>query len=125
MALILDTLLLSAEKTGNPPITDSSIVSLSANGVNTISLSTDDVGIAFDAESTLNGALSNSNIQGSVYRIDTAYDGKEMALVKTDGTYSTFTYDVNHSTQPLSSFTNDNVDVSTVNTRRLYLYGYR
>lgn len=125
MALILDSILLSAAKTGNPPLADTSLTTLSANGVNVITLSTDDVGIAFVTESSLTGALTQRTIQGSVFKIDQAYNGSTMALVKTNGSYTTFAYASAHAVQPLSTFTAGDPDVSTPDSRRKWVYGYR
>lgn len=125
MALEYDTVLLSAAKTGNPPLADSSLVTLSAYGVNVITLSTNDVGIAFTQDADLTGALTQITVQGSVFKIDQVYNGTAFALVKTDGSYTTFTYASAYAVQPLSALTTGNVNVSTPNTRRLYLYGYR
>lgn len=134
MALQFDSILLSAAKTGNPPLADSSLTSLSADGVNILTLSANDVGIAYNAEATLTTTLGVVNVQGSTFSIDTSYDGETLGLVKSDGSYTTFAFASAWSTalqplstavQPTSTFTTANVNVSTPNTRRLYLYGYR
>ena len=115
-----NTVLLSAVKTGTPNLIGTA---LSASGVNTISLSTDDIGIAFTAKTTLNSILSTVNVLGSVFRIDTAYSGESLALVR-NGTYNVFTFtsgDVG--TIPVSAFS-VTTSVSTPDTRRKRHLGY-
>ena len=117
---IFDTELLSAAKTGNPPLTDTT---LSAYGIRVVSLSTDDVGIAFNRQSTLNSVLSTITIQGSVFYIDTAYLRETVAVIKTDNTFSIVLSAANNATAiPNSTATVENV--STVNRRRLWHMGY-
>ena len=123
MSLTFDSVLLSAAKTGNPPLSDTSLTSLSADGVNIISLSANDVGIAYNAKDTLVGTLVTANIQGSVIKIDRAYNATDMALVKTDGSHTSFQFLSATPTQ--TGFTEVDLDVTTPNTRRLWVYGYR
>jgi hypothetical protein len=124
-----DTILLSAQKLGSPePVTGTH--SLSANGVNTISLSVQDTGIAFNKKDDLSGVLINCTVEGNLFRIDRIYDGSQMVLVKgaTPATYgvgtifqfaSGGTFGVSLSSNYRSrSFT-------TPETRRKWVYGYR
>ncbi len=115
-----NTTLLSAQKTGNPPLIGTS---LSALGVNTISLSTDDVGIAFNSVTPLVSANVNISVKGSVFAIDRAYDGSKMAIRNTAGGYTTFTLATAYTTTPLSAFSVSD-DVSTPDTRRKRHLGY-
>jgi len=115
-----NTILLSAQKTGNPQLIGTS---LSASGVNTISLSTNDSGIAFNSKTPLLSSTTTFNVAGSVFVIDRAYEGEKLALVKINGTYTTFTLATAYSTTPLSSFSTDDM-VSTPDTRRKRLLGY-
>jgi hypothetical protein len=85
------TTLLSAAKTGSPQL---ATTALSASGVNTISLSTNDVGISFTPNATLTGTLINTTVQGSVFRIDTSYHqaNNQMVLLKSNGSGTIFQY---------------------------------
>lgn len=85
------TTLLSAAKAGTSNLVNQS---LSASGVNTISLSTNDIGIAFTPNDTLTGTLVSSTVQGSTFRIDTSYaqSNKQFALLKSDGTSTIFQF---------------------------------
>lgn len=117
---IFDTELLSAVKTGNPPLTDTT---LSAYGIKVVSLSTNDAGIAFNRQSTLNSVLSTITIQGSVFYIDTAYLRETVAVIKTDNTFSIVLSAANSATAtPASTATLEGV--STVNRRRMWHMGY-
>lgn len=114
---------LSAAKTPTP----SASLSLSANGINTISLSTNDVGLAYNALTTLSGVLSTLRVNGSVFRIDTAYSGQPMALVTLPvnnmSTYTVFTYLSALATTPVSAY-DVTTQVSTAESRRLRNLGY-
>jgi len=85
------TTLLSAEKTGTPNLVSQS---LSASGVNTISLSTNDIGISFTPNDTLTGTLKLTTIEGSKFNIDTSYNqtNSQMVLLKNDGSGTIFQY---------------------------------
>lgn len=115
---------LSAAKSMTPIQT----LSLSADGINTISLSTNDVGLAYNSLTTLSGRLSTLTVDGSVFRIDNAYSTQEMALVKTISnnlqTFTVFTYLSSLATTPVSAY-NITTQVSTPNHRRLRHLGYR
>jgi hypothetical protein len=79
MSYAFTTTLLSAAKYSNPQLIGSA---LSGSGVNIISLSTNDVGIAFTPVATLDDALIYYTIDGSRFAIDTAYAGQQVAVVK-------------------------------------------
>lgn len=120
-----DSILLSAAKTGNPPLSDPLLTSLSANGVNVITLSTNDIGIAYNQKDTLNSILSSFTIQGSLFKIDTAYHNTEMAVIKSPGqSPTTFTYLSSRADIPLSALNINDLNVSTVDSRRKWVYGY-
>ena len=115
--------LLSAEATGYP---NQIGCVLSANGVNIISLSSVDQGIAFNPVSTLNGVLSTVTVTGSVFKIDTAYDQSDMALIKVLTPdiieyYTRFTY---LSTTVTATPSAAIIDVSTQDMRRMRHLGY-
>lgn len=141
--------LLSAEKTGTPNLTNTT---LSATGVTflsganvvvttrqtgVVSLSTNDVGLAFSpvdfsVGTTINTASAFSlaaypsvtvNVLGSVFNIPASLHNTELALVKTDGSYSVFPFLSSVATVPVSAFTNT-FSVSTADTRRKRLLGY-
>ena len=85
------TTLLSAAKTGTPPMTTQP---LSASGVNVISLSTNDIGISFTPNDTLTTTLVLTTVQGSVFNIDSSYaqTNTQFALLKNDGTSTIFQF---------------------------------
>jgi hypothetical protein len=114
--------LLSAAKTGSPNLIGQS---LSGNGVNVISLSTNDVGIAFNANTTLTGSLVLTTVQGSVFSIDTSYNqtNTQFALIKNDGSYTIFQYASGGAVGVALSA--NYTDVSTPDSRRKWVYGYR
>lgn len=141
--------LLSAAKTGNPNLTNTI---LSATGVTflsganvvvatrqlgVVSLSTTDVGIAFDpvefsVGSTVFTASAFSlaaypsvtvNILGSVFNIPASLHNTQMAIVNTDNSYSVFTFLSTVTNVPTASFS-ETFSVSTPDTRRKRLLGY-
>ena len=122
-----DTILLSAQKLGSPqPPTGT--YSLSANGVNTISLSTQDTGISFNKKDDLSGVLINCTVQGNLFRIDRVYDGEQMALVKgaTPTTYGFGTIFQFASGGTVGiALSADYRTFTTPETRRKWVYGYR
>ena len=125
MPYSFNTVLLSAEKTGTPTLIGTA---LSGNGVNIISLSTNDVGIAFNAEPTLVGTLTNATVQGSLFRIDTAYDGKTLALVKSPSnnveSYTIYIHNSALTVAPASALSVGETDVVDQNDRRKWVLGY-
>ena len=125
MAYSFNTILLSAQKTGNPNLIGTA---LSGSGVNIISLSTLDQGITFDAVTSLNSTLTNVTIEGSLFRIDTAYQGATMALVKVPvnniSTYTTYIHNSALTVAPTSAMSVGEVDVMNPDSRRKYLLGY-
>ena len=124
MPYVFSSSVLSAAKTPTPAAT----FSLSANGINTISLSTNDVGLAYNALTTLSTVLSTLTVNGSVFAIDTAYSCQQMALVTLPvnnmSTYTVLTYLSSLATTPVSSY-DVTPQVSTPGTRRKWLLGYR
>lgn len=125
MAYSFNTILLSAQKTGSPNLIGTS---LSGSGVNTISLSTSDMGITFDAVASLNSTLTNVTIEGSLFRIDTAYQGATLALVKVPtnnvSTYTTYIHNSALAVAPTSAMNVGSTDVMSPDSRRKYLLGY-
>jgi hypothetical protein len=116
------TTLLSAAKTGTPQL---ATTALSASGVNTISLSADDIGISFTPNTTLTGSLINTTVQGSVFRIDTSYHqaNNQMVLLKNNGSGTIFQFASGGSVGVALSagYTN----FTTRDTRRKWVLGYR
>ena len=125
MPYSFNTILLSAQKTGSPNLIGTS---LSASGVNIISLSTLDEGIAFNSAASLNSVLTNATIQGSLFRIDTAYQGATMALIKVPvnnvSGYTTYVHNSALTVAPTSALNLTEMDVMTPDSRRRYLLGY-
>lgn len=115
-----NTVLLSAQKTGTPNLIGTS---LSASGVGTVSLSTNDVGISFTSITPLVSSSVAINVKGSVFNIDNAYNNSTMALIHPQGGYTTFTVQSAYSTAPLSAFTSGHY-ISTPDTRRKRNLGY-
>ncbi len=127
MIYTFNTILLSADKLGSPARV-SSDTSLSAQGVNTITLSTNDVGISFNALSNPSGVLINCTVEGSTFRIDRIYHQSQMALVKgvqlsaaNTGTIFQFLSTVTAGVALSTNYTN----FTTPETRRKWVYGYR
>lgn len=117
-----NTNLLSAASVGNPIPTNAV---LSASGVNTISLSSAHIGIAFNSISTLLSSLCSVTVYGSVFRIDRAYNNSTFALILPNRTYTVFTYQSAYATVPLSAVAySETKEVSTPEQRRLYVLGY-
>ena len=115
---------LSAASVGTPPPTHTV---LSAFGVNTISLSSVHDGLAFNSISTLLSSLCSVTVNGSVFRIDRAYNNSVFALVTSDRNYTVFTYQSAFGTPPLSSFAlsgSPTKEVTTPESLRLRLLGY-
>ena len=141
--------ILSAQKTGSPNLTNTTLSSTGVtfvSGANVVvatrdlgmvSLSTTDVGLAFDpvvfsvgttVNTTSSFALSNYpsvavNVLGSVFNIPNSLHNTQMALVNTDNTFTTFTFLSSVTTVPTSAFTEGD-SVSTPDTRRKRLLGY-
>jgi len=123
MALYTFTSSLLSSSASNPaPIN----ASLSANGVNIISLSAPVDAIVYNQVSTLNSVLSSCTINGCVLSIDTAYSGSAIALADIPSrTYTVFTYNSAYTTVPLSAVAYASTkEVSTRTQRRLRLLGY-
>lgn len=113
---------LSAASVGNPPPTHTV---LSAAGVNTISLSSVFDGLAFNPITPLLSSLTTVTVYGSVFRIDTAYNNSVFALMRSDRTYTVFTYQSALATVPLSSVAlSATKEVTTPESLRLRLLGY-
>lgn len=116
-----NTQLLSAVKAGSPSLVGTS---LSGNGVNVISLSTNDIGISFNRNSTLTGILTLATVEGSVFNIDTSYNqtNTQFALNKVDGSSTIFQF-ASAGTVGVALSSNYR-DVSSPEARRKRLYGY-
>jgi hypothetical protein len=141
--------LLSAQKTGNPNLTNTA---LSATGVTylsgdsvlvasrqlgVVSLSTNDVGVAFTPSEVSIGTTVNTastfsignfpnvtvNALGSVLNIPASLHNNQIALVKNDNTYSVFTFLSTVTNVPVGDFSNT-ISVSTPDTRRKRILGY-
>jgi hypothetical protein len=113
---------LSAASVGNPPPTHTV---LSAAGVNTISLSSVFDGLAFNARTPLLSTLTTLTVFGSVFRIDTAYNNTVFALMRSDRTYTVFTYQSAYAATPLSAVAlSATKEVTTPESLRLRLLGY-
>ena len=96
--------------------------SLSANGVNVISLSTNDVGICFNKK-TPTGNLINTNVYGSIFRIDRVYHLETFSVITLGGLSNTFTFLSSTNVVPASAISSQ--IVSTPNSRRKHYLGYR
>jgi hypothetical protein len=125
MSYSFTTSLLSAQKTGTPNLIGTQ---LSAFGVNVISLSTNDKGIAFTPRTPLLSTLTNVTIQGSLFRIDTAYQGATMALVKVPtnnvSTYTIYIHNSSLAVAPVSAISVGEDDVIDADGRRKWVLGY-
>jgi hypothetical protein len=143
------TVLLSAQKTGTPNLTNTSLsatgvtylsgadVVVTSRQVGVVSLSTTEVGLAFSpvdfsVGTTVNTASSFSlanfpsvtvNVLGSVFNIPASLHLTTMALVNTDNSYSVFPFLSSVTTVPVSAFS-ETFSVSTPDTRRKRLLGY-
>ena len=124
MPYSFDTVLLSAQKTGSPNLIGTA---LSGSGVNIISLSTNDVGIAFNKKTAL-GTLTNATVEGSLFRIDTIYHGETLGLVKTPSnninTYTIYIHNSSLAVAPTSALSTGQTDVVDANSRRKWVLGY-
>lgn len=151
MPYTFNTILLSAQKTGNPNLIGTSLSGtavsyLSGNNVKfaeqkivVVSLSTNDIGVAFNpidvtiantSLSTFNltsWPASNITVQGSVFTIPNRFNTATLAVVKMPISnvqgYTAFVHNSAYTTTPLSAMTST-TDVSTPDTRRKYLLGY-
>lgn len=142
------TTLLSAEKTGSPPLVGTSLSAtavsfLSGNSVvfasqqlGIVSLSTNDAGIAFNPVNVTvaNTSLSTFKLSaypiktvtvgGSVFNIPPSLDSSSFAVVKTSfGNYTVFPWLSTTTTVPTSAIISDR-EVSTSDSRRKRLLGY-
>jgi hypothetical protein len=141
--------LLSAAKTGSPNLTNTTLsatgvtflsganVVVTTRQVGVVSLSTTDVGLAFNpvefsVGSTVNTASAFSlatypnvtvNVLGSVFNIPASLHNTQMAIVNTDNSYSVFPFLSSVATVPLSAFS-ETFSVSTPDARRKRLLGY-
>lgn len=149
MIYSFDANILSAVKVGSPTPTNAVLsatgvtylsgdsVTVNSSQVGVVSLSTNNVGLAF---STLNFSIGTTvqtastfnisayptvtiNALGSVFNVPATLHNTDMALVNTDGTYSTFTFLSSVATVPTSAFS-VTYNVATPETRRKYLLGY-
>lgn len=124
MPYSFNTSLMSALKTGYPNLIGTS---LSGGGVNIISLSTNDVGITFNAKTPI-GTLTNATVGGSVFGIDTVYHGDKMALINLPSnnisTYTIYTHNSALAVAPASAMNIGVTDVIDANGRRKWVLGY-
>lgn len=144
------TNLLSAEKTGSPNLIGTSLsgvgvtflsgssVIVATQSVVVQSLSTNDVGIAFNPTTvnvgtTVNTAssfklssypLSTVNVQGSVFTIPTQLGNNSFGIVKVNNGVTVFPWLSTTATVATSSLSTE-LNVSTANTRRLRILGYK
>ena len=125
MPYSFDTVLLSAQKTGSPNLIGTQ---LSAYGVNVISLSTNDKGIAFNKLTEV-GSTTNATVQGSVFVIDKAYHGSTLAIAKVlvdnISTYTTYIHNSALTVAPVSAISTGQTDVIDADGRRKWLLGYQ
>lgn len=125
MPYSFNTTLLSAEKTGNPQLLNTS---LSSNGVNIIRLGADYKGITFNylPSSELSGVLTTLNLDGCFVRIDRAYHSQQFALVKLPSSnIETFAVFTQLSTAAVPATSAIDTDVIDQDGRRKWLYGYK
>jgi hypothetical protein len=141
--------LLSAAKTGSPNLTNTTLsatgvtflsganVVVTTRQVGVVSLSTTDVGLAFNpvefsVGSTVNTASAFSlaaypsvtvNVLGSVFNIPASLHNTQMAIVNTDNSFSVFPFLSSVATVPTSAFS-ETFSVSTPDARRKRLLGY-
>ena len=141
--------LLSAAKTGSPNLTNTTLsatgvtflsganVVVTTRQVGVVSLSTTDVGLAFNpvefsVGSTVNTASAFSlatypsvtvNVLGSVFNIPASLHNTQMAIVNTDNSYSVFPFLSSVATVPTSAFS-ETFSVSTPDARRKRFLGY-
>jgi hypothetical protein len=141
--------LLSAAKTGSPNLTNTTLsatgvtflsganVFVTTRQVGVVSLSTTDVGLAFNpvefsVGSTVNTASAFSlaaypsvtvNVLGSVFNIPASLHNTQMAIVNTDNSFSVFPFLSSVATVPTSAFS-ETFSVSTPDARRKRLLGY-
>lgn len=112
--------LLSAAKYSSP--VSPALTALSGFGVGIVSLSTNDVGIAFRQRTTtpLTNQFATVTVLGSVFNVDWAFDGSHMALITRTG-YNNFQFLSASATVPSVTATRE---VSTAETQRKRQLGY-
>ena len=116
------SILLSAQKTGNPPLVGTA---LSGSGVNIITLGASVAGVAFyESAVPFSGTLFNLSLSGSLFRIDRVYSGSPMALVLTNNTYTSFIANSAYATVPLSALGVNTRNITTPDSRRKWVLGY-
>jgi hypothetical protein len=116
-----DTLLLSAQKTGNPPLTNTS---LSSDGVRIVYLNTLDKGIAFNRKTTLSNTLCSFNAFGSAFQIDKNYHYSPMAI-SNNSTYTFFTYSsASNSLTDSLGMSGQDINIWDSNKSRMHILGY-
>ena len=148
MIYSFSTCLLSAEKTGYPNLIGTSLsavgvtflsgsnIPIATQQVVVVSLSTTDMGLAFNPVSVTVGTNSLStfnlssyspvtvNMGGSEFIIPPSLDTSTLAVVKTiPGEYTAFPWLSSTTTVPTSAFESTR-DVNIPNSRRLWVYGY-
>lgn len=149
MAYVFQTNLLSANKTGNPPLLVTSLTGIGVTFLSgarvpfltqpviVVSLSTNDLGIAFNPVSlsvatnlvsTFEVSLSayplvTVTVNGSVFLLPVFLDSTPFAVVNTNGNFTTVQWVSSFTSPPLSATATDR-DVLTPEQRRKWLYGY-
>lgn len=88
MSYIFNDILIDGVKASTPPLINTS---LSAKGVNIISLADKALGIAFDGKSNLSNDLINIEVEGSTFRIDKVYHQSPMAVIEKEN-YTAFQF---------------------------------
>ena len=123
-----DTVLLSAVKSGNPPMTNTTTESA---GVSVLQLAPDAIGVTFNAKSTLNGTTNTVSLSTTAtsFEVDTAYNGSHFAFInKTSNNTITYTFvrymssDSDVDILPDDTMQYDNITGPF--TRRLWHLGY-
>lgn len=144
-----NTNLLSAEKTGTPNLTNTVLsatgvtflsgdnVVVNSRQVGVVSLSSDDVGIAFTPVEFLIGTTVHTtsafslatypsvavNVLGSVFNIPASLHQTNVAVVNSDNSYTVFPFISSVTTVPVSALS-ATFSVSTPDTRRKRMLGY-
>ena len=124
-----DTVLLSAVKSGNPPMTNTTTESA---GVSVLQLASEAIGLVFNAKSSLNGTTNTVNIATTAnsFEIDTAYNGEQFSVINKNSNnttnYTNFRY-MSSDTDPVSMALNDCQtfdNITSPETRRKWEMGY-
>ena len=124
-----DTVLLSAVKSGNPPMTNTTTESA---GVSVLSLSPAGIGLTFNAKTDLSGLYNTVTIvnTGNSFKIDKKYNGEQFAVINKNSdnttTYTNFRF-MSASSAAVSIVLNDCQtfdNITSPETRRKWEMGY-